>query len=148
MLTAGYTDAGAQGMPPLRGESTIVLHSRRKKAALYDANYGMQYVEQVEGEISIIGHFQNGDAIVFRELNLADVSKVLVRAGGIDGAGRFELRAGSVKGKLLAAVKVKESGNAEFTELPAKLKAKGLTDVWVIAKTKGVLGLNWIEFQK
>ena len=148
VLTAGYTDAGAQGMPPLRGESTIVLHSRRKKAALYDANYGMQYVEQVEGEIGIIGHFQNGDAIVFRELNLADVSKVLVRAGGIDGAGCFEMRAGSVKGKLLAAVKVKESGNAEFTELPAKLKAKGLTDVWVIAKTKGVLGLNWIEFQK
>ena len=148
VLTAGYTDAGAEGMPPLRGEKTIVLHSRRKKAALYDANYGMQYVEQVEGEKGIIGHFQNGDAIVFRELNLAEVSKILVRAGGIDGTGRFELRAGSAKGKLLAAVKVKSTGDGEFVELPAKLKTNDLTDVWVIAKTKGVLGLNWIEFQK
>ena len=26
--------------------------------------------------------------------------------------------------------------------------ANGLTDVCVIAKTKGVLGLNWIEFQE
>ena len=148
VLTAGYTDAGAEGLPPLRGEQTIVLHSRRKKAALYDANYGMQYVEQVEGEKGIIGHFQNGDAIVFRELNLVGVSKILVRAGGIEGTGRFELRAGSAKGKLLAAVKVKETGNAEFVELPAQLKTKTFTDVWVIAKTKGVLGLNWIEFQK
>ena len=148
VLTAGYTDAGAEGLPPLRGEQTIVLHSRRKKAALYDANYGMQYVEQVEGEKGIIGHFQNGDAIVFRELNLAGVSKILVRAGGIEGTGRFELRAGSAKGKLLAVVRVKETGNAEFVELPAQLKTKTFTDVWVIAKTKGVLGLNWIEFQK
>lgn len=148
VLTAGYTDSGAEGMPPLRGEKTIVLHSRRKKAALYDANYGMQYVEQVEGEKGIIGHFQNGDAIVFRELNLAEVSKILVRAGGIDGTGRLELRAGSAKGKLLAAVKVKSTGDGEFVELPAKLKTRDLTDVWVIAKTKGVLGLNWIEFQK
>ena len=71
-------------MPPLRGENHRPALAPQK-AALYDANYGMQYVEQVEGEIGIIGHFQNGDAIVFRELNLADVSKVLVRAGGIDG---------------------------------------------------------------
>ena len=147
-LTAGYSDAGAKGMPPLRGESTIVLHSRRKKAALYDANHGMQYVEQVEGEVGIIGHFQNGDHIIFRELNLDDVSKVLVRAGGIERGGRLELRVGSPQGKLLAAVKVKVAGNAAFAELPAPLKAKGLTDICVVAKTKGVLGLNWIEFQK
>ena len=54
------------------------FHSRRK-AALYDANYGMQYVEQVEGEKGIIGHFQNGDVILFRELNLAEVSKISAR---------------------------------------------------------------------
>ena len=148
VLTAGYTDAGAKGMPPLRGESTIVLHSRRKKAALYDANHGMQYVEQVEGEVGIIGHFQNGDHIIFRELNLDDVSKVLLRAGSIERGGRLELRVGSPQGKLLAAVKVKAAGNAAFAELPAPLKAKGLTDICVVAKTKGVLGLNWIEFQK
>ena len=48
----------------------------------------------------------------------------------------------------MVAVKVKFTGDGEFVELPAKLKPSDLTDVWVIAKTKGVLGLNWIEFQK
>jgi len=148
VLTAGYTDAGAAGVPPLRGEATIVLHSRRKKAALYDVNHGMQYVEQVEGEKGIIGHFENGDAIIFRELNLSGIKNVIVRAGGLSKSGRFELRKGSPKGSLLASIKVKETGNGEFEELPAQLRAGGLTDVCVVAKTKGVLGLNWVEFQK
>ena len=69
--------------------------------------------------------------------------------GGIDKGGRFELRQGSPKGKLLASVKVKPTGEGEFLELPTKLKnAKSLTDVCVVAKTKGVLGLNWIEFKE
>jgi cytochrome c len=147
LLTAGYTDAGAEDAKPLRGEATIVLHSRRKKAALYDVNRGMQYVEQVEGEMGIIGHFENGDAIIFRELNLTGVMSVTVRAGGLNKRGRFELRENSPKGKLLASVEVKSTGDGEFLELPTKLKnTKGLTDVCVVAKTKGVLGLNWIEF--
>jgi hypothetical protein len=33
-----------------RGKNSVVLNSRRKKAALYDVNRGMAYVEQVEGE--------------------------------------------------------------------------------------------------
>ncbi len=149
LLTAGYTDAGAEGAQPLRGEDTIVLHSRRKKAALYDVNQGMQYVEQVEGEVAIVGHFENDDAIIFRDLNLSDIRSILVRAGGLDKSGRFELREGSAKGRLLASVKVKGTGGGEFLELPAKLRnAGGLTDVCVVAKTKGVLGLNWIQFNE
>jgi cytochrome c len=149
VLTAGYTDAGAEGVPALRGESTIVLHSRRKKAALYDVNYGMQYVEQVEGEKGIIGHFNNDDAIVFRELNLKGINNIIVRAGGLEKAGLFEFRERSVEGKLLAKVNVKMTGNGEFLNIPVKLKnAKGLIDLCVVAKTKGLLGLNWVEFNE
>ena len=96
VLTAGYTDAGAEGAPALRGESTIVLHSRRKKAALYDVNYGMQYVEQVEGEKGIIGHFNNDDAIVFRELNLKGINNIIVRAGGLEKAGHNPFYSASI----------------------------------------------------
>ena len=103
----------------------------------------------MEGEVGILGHFENGDAIIFRDLNLTGIKSVTVRAGGIDKSGRFELRQGSAKGRLLASVKVKSTGEGEFLELPAKLKnARGLIDVCVVAKTQGVLGLNWIEFQK
>ena len=149
VLTAGYTDIGAEGAQPLRGEATVVLHSRRKKAALYDANDGMQYVEQVEGEVAIIGHFESGDSITFRDLNLPAGQKVLIRAGGIDGTGTFELRAGNARGPLLGAVAVKHTGDDEFVEIPTTLKGNGgLLDICIVARTSGVLGLNWIEFQK
>mgnify|MGYP003319913965 FL=1 len=129
--------------------SAIVLHSRRKKAALYDVNNGMQYVEQVEGEVAIIGHFENGDSITFRDLNLPAGQKALIRAGGIDGTGTFELRAGNARGPLLGSVAVKHTGDGEFVEIPATLKGNGgLLDLCIVARTSGVLGLNWIEFQK
>jgi cytochrome c len=152
ILTAGYTDAGAAGAAPLRGESTAVLHSRRKKAALYDVNQGMAYIEQVEGgETGIVGHFQDGNHIVFRDLNLSDIRRVVVRAGGLAGpGGRIELRRQSAQGPVLASVEVPVTGDRPFVEIPAALPAGvGLTDVCVVARgaSATLIGLNWIEFQ-
>jgi cytochrome c len=153
ILTAGYSDTGAGGAPPLRGESAIVLHSRRKKAALYDFNSGMRYIEQVEGEADIIGHFSDGDYIIFRDLNLNEIKHVLVRAGSLTAkAGRIELRRATPEGALLASVKVKPTGDSEFNSIPAEIPANlGLTDLCVLACFEGkdqVLGLNWIDFQQ
>ena len=154
VLTAGYTDTGASGAAPLRGESTLVLHSRRKKAALYDSNQGMAYIEQVEGETGLLGHFENNDHIVWRGLNLDGIHRIVVRAGGLtDQTGRLEIRQNGPQGPLLATVDVKPTGNGEFLEIPAELTGKGgLSDVCVLARFNHpdgqILGLNWIEFQK
>ena len=119
-------------------------------AALYDVNHGMQYVESVAAENGLVGLFENGDFIIIRDLNLGGINKILVRAGNLTkAAARFELRQGSPRGRLLASVNVKPTGEGEFAEFPAQLQtAKGLTDVCVVAKTKGLLGMNWIEFKE
>jgi cytochrome c len=156
ILTAAYTDDGKQAtMPRLRGEGTVVLHSRRKKAALFDENHGMAYVEHAYGEKAIVGHFKDGTHILWRDLNLTGISKITVRAGCFDTkGGTLELRSGSPTGPVLASVEVKPSGQAdsgEFLSLPATLtNANGLTDVCVVARCADKnteLGLNWIEFQ-
>lgn len=156
VLAAAYTDDGKGGtLPRLRGEGMVVLHSRRKKAALYDENHGMAYVEHAYGEKAIVGHFKDGVHILWRDLNLTGISHITVRAGCFDTkGGTLELRSGSPNGPLLASVEVKPSGQAdsgEFVTIPATLKnANGLTDVCVVARCadKGTeLGLNWIEFQ-
>lgn len=156
ILTAAYTDDGKQAtMPRLRGEGTVVLHSRRKKAALYDENHGMAYVEHAYGEKAIVGHFKDGTHILWRDLNLTGISRITVRAGCFDTkGGTLELRSGSPTGSVLASVEVKPSGQAdsgEFLSIPAKLtNANGLTDVCVVARCADKnteLGLNWIEFQ-
>jgi cytochrome c len=156
ILTAAYTDDGKQAtLPRLRGEGAVVLHSRRKKAALYDENHGMAYVEHAYGEKAIVGHFKDGTHILWRDLNLTGISHITVRAGCFDTrGGTLELRSGSPTGPVLASVEVKPSGQAdsgEFLSIPATLtNANGLTDVCVVARCADKnteLGLNWIEFQ-
>jgi cytochrome c len=153
VLTANYTDDGKGGVfPRLRGEDTVVLHSRRKKAALFDINEGMTYVEQIEGEKGIVGHFKDGAQIIFRELNLDGIRHIAVRAGCIEGdGGRFELRKGSPAGEMLASVEVPPVGEGAFVDLPGDIAgASGLVDVCVVARCAGrksVLGLNWVEFK-
>jgi cytochrome c len=156
ILTAAYTDDGKQAtLPRLRGEGTVVLHSRRKKAALYDENHGMAYVEHAYGEKAIVGHFKDGTHILWRDLNLTGISRITVRAGCFDTkGGTLELRSGSPTGPVLASVEVKPSGQAdsgEFLSIPATLtNATGLTDICVIARCADKnteIGLNWIEFQ-
>ena len=154
LLTAVYTDSGAGGAPALSGEDTLVLHSRRKKVALYDKARGMEYVEQVEGEKGILGHFENGDHITWRDINLDSITGVLIRAGSLgDRPGRVELRSGSPKGELLAQVEVAVTGEAEFLEIPSQIRGKpGLVDLCLVAafdRPEGqVLGVNWVEFQE
>ena len=153
ILSASYTDDGKAGtLPRLRGEGTVVLHSRRKKAALYDVNRGMAYVEQVEGEKGLVGHFKDGAHIIFRELNLDGIRHLTVRAGCFDTTGgKLELRKDSPTGALLASVDAKPTGEGEFVELPAEIaNVGGLTDICVVARCVDkttVLGLNWIEFK-
>ena len=153
VLTAEYTDKGALNLSPLRGESSIVLHSRKKKAALYDENVGMEYVDHAYGETGLLGHFEDGDYMIWRDLNLDGISKIKVRAGSLSShPGRIELRDGSNKGNLLASIQVSPTGEGEFIEIPAKLnQATGLTDVCVVGRFDNpagqVLGLNWIKFQ-
>ena len=84
------------------------------------------------------------EAEIIRDLNLAADQKVLIRAGGIDGTGTFELRAGNARAPVLGSVAVKHTGDGEFVEIPATLKGKGdLLDLCIVARTSGVLGLNW-----
>ncbi len=153
VLTAEYTDKGSDAAAPLRGEAAIVLHSRKKKAALYDLSSGMEYVERVEGEMGIVGYFEDGDYIVWRDMNLDSAHAIRVRAGSLSKSnGWIELRDGSPDGALLARIDISPTGDGEFGEAETTLSGQsGLTDVYVVGRFSDpegqVLGLNWIEFQ-
>ena len=153
VLSAEYTDSGSTYAPALKGESKIILHARKKKAALFDENHGMDFVDQAYGEIGIVGHFEDGDYIVWRDLNLQGIQSVTVRAGSMGSRpGWVELREGSANGKILSRIQITVTGeDTEFIEQPAELNgASGLTDICVITRFDDpddqILGINWIEF--
>jgi cytochrome c len=152
ILTAAYTDDGKQGkLPRLRGETSVVLHSRRKKAALFDENQGMAYVESVEGEKGLLGQFKDGAHIFWREVNLEGIRQIKARTGSLGrGNATLELHANSPTGPLLSSIPVPPTGEGQFVELSAPLAGPGgLTDICVVARcpdSETILGLNWVEF--
>jgi hypothetical protein len=67
LIVAALTELGGALVHSVRGrdnEGAVVLHSRRKKAALYDFNQGMAYVEGMEAEQGILGQFKDGAHIL------------------------------------------------------------------------------------
>jgi cytochrome c len=150
ILSAAYTDDGKGGtLPRLRGEQTIVLHSRKKKAALCDANHGMAAVEQVEGETGLIGRFEDGAHILFKDIRLDGIEKLTVRGGSFKRTpATLEIRKGGPTGDLLATVTLPQIGEGPFENVQAEIQSAGLVDICVIARCtkKGEVGLNWIEF--
>ena len=112
----------------------------------------MEYVEQVEGETGIPGHFSDGDWICWRDINLAGLEKLTVRAGSLgDTAGKLELRTGSPKGDLLTPqLTIPTTGEGKFEQIPIVLSGQHvLVDVYVVCRSDGdqLVGVNWIEFQ-
>ena len=153
IMTAAYTDEGNAGAPPLRGESRIVLHSRQKKVALYDESHGMLLIDSVEGERGLLGYFKSGDYVVFRDINLADVNELTLRAGSLTSMpGTVELRLGTMDGPMLATVSVDPTdGEFQAIKVPIEGSKRGLVDLFVKARfpvdaSEQTLGINWIEF--
>src|SRR5262249_38416780 len=105
LLTASYTDNGANGAPPLTGERTIVLHARKKRAAYHDFGRGIQVIDDLEDEHGMISWFGAGDYIGFAEMNLAGIDRLLCRVRGKAGAeGAIEIHLDSPNGPTLGRI--------------------------------------------
>src|SRR5437588_414055 len=73
VITARYTDQGAAGAPPLTGESTRVLHARKKKPAFADVRSGITVVHELEGAEPIftgmVARFSPGGFAQFNQMD-------------------------------------------------------------------------------
>ena len=151
IITAGYTDNGADGAPAITGEAVHVLHSRTKKAAFFDTRSGTDIVDEYEGELTIVGRFADGDYVSFTDVRLTGIGSVSFRAGALgDKGGSFELRSDGPDGMLLAQVDVPPSVGYRTKRVPITVPG-GTHDLFVVASAeKGYaeksLGLNWLIF--
>ena len=76
MLRAAYTDRGANGMPAITNEKTIVLHSPSVVVASGQLSEGLQKqsVPEVPVEITVVN--RSGASVVFKQLDLTGVAAV------------------------------------------------------------------------
>ncbi len=175
-LTGEYTDNGAPGASPLRGEAEVVLHARRKRAASFDRRSGAEAVDVFEPPVGTVLRFAPGDWIAFREVRLRDIERVTWSAAAAPGSrGGFSLRIDSPSGPELARITVETSSASRletYREQATPVRDPGgLHDLFMVAldgsgqagpavppgqpttpttptQSGKTLSLAWLEFQE
>jgi cytochrome c len=165
-ITAHATDKGAAGVPPLRGETQLVLQPRRKKAATNDFTKGAEVVDVFEGGESNVLRIQAGGWFRFDKLNLTGIGRLTMRVAPLAlGSTMLEVRQDTPEGTLLGkrAVECIEPSDVErFREFDLNLgDVSGLHDVVFLVRpsdksssqseassqpAQRILDVNWVEF--
>lgn len=137
-MTASYRDAGADGAPPLTTEVRVVLHDRKRRAALHDEAHQVSVLEvsTLLRNRRVCTQLGAGSRLVFKDVNLSGIERIDVDVSASTGnGGVLELRAGSPAGPLIGKVEVPESGQwDEWKTLRIPITDPGgLHDLWVVA---------------
>ncbi len=127
ILTASYTDKGGQN-EPLTGRQILVLRPSKVQAEDADA---VVRAQKNERGVSINGH---GSYLVFKNIDLQDITGVTYRYAAPNREGSIELRADSAKGTLLATSAFTATGSRErYAEVTAPITAtSGRKDLFVV----------------
>ncbi|RIQ22257.1 PQQ-dependent sugar dehydrogenase [Jiangella rhizosphaerae] len=82
-LVVGYTDNGHLGVPPARGEASLLLNPKTQQAEWFDASNGVQVTDDPDARgLRKVTSFDAGDWIAFDPVNLVNIDSVVARAWG------------------------------------------------------------------
>jgi len=143
-VEASYTDAGRPPAGSLTSNAKIKLRSRRLEAELAEEKHGLRVLGHFLGAIAD-GHYAR-----FDNINLSDSASVTFRVASAGQGGKIELRAGSLRGPLLAEVEVRPTGGWDrWIELTAPISVAAtranLFVVFVNPGKGGLMNLDWLE---
>lgn len=165
-LTAAVTDKGAAGVPPLRVETTVVLHPQLKRAAHFDAMHSAEMVDVFEGGERNVLRLRSGGWFRFDTMNLAGITHLTARVAPL-ALGRYTLEAhlDSADGPLIGSQLIACMADAavgKYGEITFPITAsEGLHNIVFSARiaekplfkslpppaTGRILDVNWIEFR-
>jgi cytochrome c len=147
IVTASYTDNG-NSVRPLTGIATLVLRPSKLQAEEADS------LNKFERANDIIYTMQPGAFIIFRNIDLKDVSAVTYRLATRSPAIKIEMRTGSLNGPLLNSLNFpKPPGQDQFAETKVAINgAGGKHDIYVLmlpaTDTGQFIGaIDWVRFE-
>jgi hypothetical protein len=127
-----YTDNGANGLPPAKGEATLRLNPKLQEAE----HATLKGVEVVQDEAASAGAYVDGlakrDSIALERVNLSGIDSAIAK---IRGKGTVELRWGSLKAKPFASARV----NARtWQDVDLQFRDRSTTGTLYITATGGI----------
>ena len=153
IISAVYTDKGANGISPQTGESTVVLRSNKIKGSAYDSQKDIMKmsVAQMGGDVAIAT--KTGSNVSFNDIDLTGIGSITFSAFAADdrtAGGKIEVHLDSPSGTLV--------GDVEVTKMMKPLKMtlsgqKGVHNLYLVftnpdAKDKALMALLDLTFNK
>lgn len=148
VLRAAYTDRGANAMPAITSEKTVVLHSPTVVVANGILSEGLQKqsVPELPVEITVVN--RSGASATFKQLDLTGVAAVLFSAVAPTQyqavGGKVEVHLDSATGPLLGEtelIRPTTNPSAPPSQLRATLKpTSGLHDVYLVFRSPDAKG--------
>lgn len=129
VLSARYTDTGADGLPALTGTDQATLQPKRKQAQFFNTMSGVgtqNAQDPAEGGGQRLTNVNHGDWTAYEPVNLINIEEISfrVRSEGIGGV--IEVRQDAPDGELLGAATVPDTGG-EWTFVSTDVDDPGET---------------------
>jgi glucose/arabinose dehydrogenase/PKD repeat protein len=129
ILSASYTDQGAEGLPTLTGTDQATLQPKRKQAQFFDDSQGVSTEgaqDTAEGGGQRLSDVNDGDWVAYTPVNLLNVEAVDLRVRSEGPGGSVEFRMDAPDGPLLGSAEV-ENTAGEWEFVSAELEDPGVT---------------------
>ncbi|WP_262247473.1 PQQ-dependent sugar dehydrogenase [Parapedobacter soli] len=155
LLSARYTDQGANGIQPLNGSDHILLRNPQIQAEDFDAG-NVRIATVTTAFMSYVYGIQNGSYISFRNIDLTHVRRVGYRVQASGAGGTIEVRLDSIAGPVVSRLEI-PAGNFSGAEEGWK-EMMGLVDdigdvhdlyfVFVNDEVgdKALFSIDWLKF--
>jgi PKD repeat protein/glucose/arabinose dehydrogenase len=164
-ITATYTDKGAPGASPLKGQDTIVLHTKRTEAEFFDTTgrlkgstsggdpgVRVEDTGDTAGGGKNVGYIEPGDWFGWKMMNLTGIDQITMRAASPQANGAtYEIRTGDPDtGPTVATIKVGNTGDWQkydyFSAVPTG-ETTTVSGPLYFVETAGGSNINWIDFE-
>ena len=160
-ITASYTDRGAGGASALRGQDTIVVHTKHKEAEFFDATGRLAgstsagapgVVTETTGDPAggglNIGYVEPGDWIAWDVMNLTKINSLSLRVAAPTAGTVWEVRTGSATGPTVATINVPNTGGWQtYQDVSAPVTNSTVSGRLFFVQVAGGSNLNWIDFR-
>ncbi len=152
VLTARYTDRGADRAPALSAQATIALRPQHLEAELAPIREGLEAAPTTDGGPGFrLTGGTDGSHFGFEALNLTNVFRGRVRVSSDGVAGRFEVRQGAVDGRLIGEAAIDAGGGwDDWRTVAFDLSPSDATEpLFFVLRGEGprLFDVGWIELE-
>jgi cytochrome c len=136
LISAAYTDRGANGIEPLTSQQALVLRSPKVKAVMADAHKEMMKFNFNGTDMAVL---PDGAHLVFKDIDLTGIQSIGLVAAGQGSGGEFTLHTGSPTGPAVGKAVMEAKGGMQMLSIDTKGQA-GVHDLYLVNKITKVEG--------